>query len=71
MSADNDLLGLYWTTSGPVDVHYGREWSLFDLRDRCERFNVIHSRGQIFKSVCDGERRTIARERMPAFETIE
>jgi sugar phosphate isomerase/epimerase len=31
----DDLLGLYWTTSGPVDVHYGREWSLFDLRDRC------------------------------------
>jgi sugar phosphate isomerase/epimerase len=30
-----DLVGLYWTTSGPVDVHYGREWSLFDLRDRC------------------------------------
>jgi sugar phosphate isomerase/epimerase len=35
MAADNDLLGLYWTTSGPVDVHYGREWSLFDLADRC------------------------------------
>jgi sugar phosphate isomerase/epimerase len=33
--AGDDLLGLYWTTSGPVDVHYGREWSLFDLRDRC------------------------------------
>ena len=32
----NDLLGLYWTTSGPVEVHVGREWSLFDLRDRCE-----------------------------------
>ncbi len=31
------MLGLYWTTSGPVDVHYGREWSLFDLRDRCEQ----------------------------------
>jgi sugar phosphate isomerase/epimerase len=30
-----ELLGLYWTISGPVDVHYGREWSLFDLRDRC------------------------------------
>jgi sugar phosphate isomerase/epimerase len=37
MAADNDLLGLYWTTSGPVDVHYGREWSLFDLADRCEQ----------------------------------
>jgi sugar phosphate isomerase/epimerase len=32
----SDLLGLYWTTSGPVEVHVGREWSLFDLRDRCE-----------------------------------
>jgi sugar phosphate isomerase/epimerase len=32
---NDDLLGLYWTTSGPVVVHYGREWSLFDLRDRC------------------------------------
>jgi sugar phosphate isomerase/epimerase len=30
-----DLLGLYWTVSGPVEVHIGREWSLFDFRDRC------------------------------------
>src|SRR5579871_2422072 len=29
-----ELLGLYWTVSGPVEVHVGREWSLFDLRDR-------------------------------------
>jgi sugar phosphate isomerase/epimerase len=35
VSATNDIVGLYWTTSGPVDVHTGREWSLFDLRDRC------------------------------------
>jgi len=35
MSTDTELLGLYWTTSGPVDVHYGREWSLFDFADRC------------------------------------
>ena len=35
MGDGNELLGLYWTISGPVDVHYGREWSLFDLRDRC------------------------------------
>lgn len=28
-------MALYWTVSGPVDVHYGREWSLFDWRDRC------------------------------------
>jgi sugar phosphate isomerase/epimerase len=31
-----ELLGLYWTVSGPVEVHGGREWSLFDFRDRCQ-----------------------------------
>jgi sugar phosphate isomerase/epimerase len=31
-----ELLALYWTVSGPVDVHYGREWSLFDWRARCD-----------------------------------
>ena len=36
MSGRDDIVGLYWTTSGPVEVHFGREWSLFDLRDRCE-----------------------------------
>jgi sugar phosphate isomerase/epimerase len=36
MGAPAELIGLYWTTSGPVEVHVGREWSLFDLRDRCE-----------------------------------
>jgi sugar phosphate isomerase/epimerase len=35
MAVDLELLGLYWTISGPVEVHTGREWSLFDLRDRC------------------------------------
>ncbi len=30
-----ELLALYWTTSGPTEVHYGREWSLYDFRDRC------------------------------------
>jgi sugar phosphate isomerase/epimerase len=30
-----DVLGSYWTTAGPVEVHTGREWSLFDWRDRC------------------------------------
>jgi sugar phosphate isomerase/epimerase len=35
MSLDEDIVALYWTTSGPVTVHYGREWSLFDLGDRC------------------------------------
>ena len=35
MGADVELLGLYWTVSGPVEVHVGREWSLFDWADRC------------------------------------
>jgi sugar phosphate isomerase/epimerase len=30
-----ELIGLYWTLSGPVEVHTGREWSLFDLPERC------------------------------------
>jgi sugar phosphate isomerase/epimerase len=30
-----DLLALYWTVSGPVEVHTGREWSLFSWADRC------------------------------------
>jgi len=34
-AADVELLGLYWTVSGPVEVHFGREWSLFDWADRC------------------------------------
>ena len=33
--ATSSLLGLYWTVSGPVEVHVGREWSLFDWADRC------------------------------------
>jgi len=33
---DVELLALYWTVSGPVDVHVGREWSTFDWRDRCQ-----------------------------------
>ena len=32
---DVELVGLYWTLSGPVDVHVGREWSLFAFEDRC------------------------------------
>jgi sugar phosphate isomerase/epimerase len=35
MTVNDDVIGLYWTISGPVEVHFGREWSLFDLRDRC------------------------------------
>src|SRR4249919_3588434 len=30
-----DLVGLYWTVSGSVVVHFGREWSLFSWADRC------------------------------------
>jgi len=29
------LVACYWTVAGPVDIHYGREWSTFDWRDRC------------------------------------
>src|ERR1700733_2517449 len=31
---DVELVGLYWTLSGPVEVHLGREWSLYDYGDR-------------------------------------
>jgi sugar phosphate isomerase/epimerase len=37
MNRADALVALYWTASGPVEVHGGREWSLFDLRDRCEQ----------------------------------
>ncbi len=30
------IVGLYWTLAGPVQFRTGREWSLFDFRDRCE-----------------------------------
>lgn len=29
------VLGSYWTTAGPVEIHAGREWSLFDWPQRC------------------------------------
>ena len=32
---DVELLALYWTVSGPVEVHVGREWSLFEWHERC------------------------------------
>jgi sugar phosphate isomerase/epimerase len=35
MPGDVELVGLYWTVSGPVVVHVGREWSYFDWNDRC------------------------------------
>ena len=34
MAANADVLALYWTVSGPVEVHVGREWSLFDVSER-------------------------------------
>jgi len=43
--AGDELIALYWTTSGPVEVHFGREWSLFDLRDRCEQAARVGFRG--------------------------
>jgi sugar phosphate isomerase/epimerase len=41
----NDLVALYWTTSGPVEVHAGREWSLFDIADRCAQAERAGFRG--------------------------
>jgi sugar phosphate isomerase/epimerase len=38
---DAELLGLYWTVSGPVEVHVGREWSLFDWPDRCAAAGTV------------------------------
>ncbi len=32
-----DLVACYWTVAGPVEIHHGREWSLFDWRDRCDQ----------------------------------
>jgi sugar phosphate isomerase/epimerase len=43
--ADVDLIGLYWTVSGPVEVHVGREWSLFHWRDRCEQAARVGFKG--------------------------
>jgi sugar phosphate isomerase/epimerase len=42
---DVELVGLYWTLSGPVEVHVGREWSTFDWRDRCEEAARVGFRG--------------------------
>jgi sugar phosphate isomerase/epimerase len=33
--AEIPLMALYWTLSGPVEIHAGREWSLFSWPDRC------------------------------------
>ncbi len=45
MGAREDLIALYWTTSGPVEVHFGREWSLYALRDRCEEASRVGFKG--------------------------
>jgi sugar phosphate isomerase/epimerase len=42
---DAELVGLYWTVSGPVEVHVGREWSTFDWRERCEEAAKVGFRG--------------------------
>jgi sugar phosphate isomerase/epimerase len=41
VGGDVELLGLYWTVSGPVEVHAGREWSLFDWADRCAQARKV------------------------------
>jgi sugar phosphate isomerase/epimerase len=30
-----EVMATYWTVSGPVQVHFGREWSTFSWEDRC------------------------------------
>jgi sugar phosphate isomerase/epimerase len=45
MGAPDDLIALYWTISGPVEVHFGREWSLFSFRERCEQAARVGFRG--------------------------
>lgn len=32
-----ELVALYWTVAGPVEVHGNREWSLFSWEDRCRK----------------------------------
>jgi sugar phosphate isomerase/epimerase len=43
--AEPELLALYWTVSGPVDVHVGREWSTFEWRQRCAHAARVGFRG--------------------------
>jgi hypothetical protein len=43
--AEVELLALYWTVCGPTEVHVGREWSLFDWRDRCANAARVGFRG--------------------------
>ncbi len=39
------LMATYWTVSGPVQVHTGREWSLFSWSDRCAEAIKVGFRG--------------------------
>jgi sugar phosphate isomerase/epimerase len=32
-----ELANAYWTSAGPVEVHFGREWSLYDFSERCAK----------------------------------
>lgn len=45
MTGEVELIALYWTVSGPVEVHTGREWSLFDWHDRCAEAAKVGFRG--------------------------
>ena len=45
MGGRDEIVGLYWTTSGPVELHTGREWSLISLRERCEQAARVGFRG--------------------------
>ncbi len=40
-----ELVALYWTSAGPVEIHAGREWSTFDWRDRCAQAARVGFRG--------------------------
>lgn len=45
MNTPPELIGSYWTTAGPVEIHTGREWSLFDWADRCAEAERTGMRG--------------------------
>lgn len=40
-----DLVACYWTVSGPVEIHHGREWSLYDWSARCTEAAKVGFRG--------------------------
>ena len=44
-AARSPLMATYWTVSGPVEVHTGREWSLFSWSDRCAEAIRVGFRG--------------------------